>query len=80
MKQFMLVLMFSLIVCGRADADDISSYTLSSHQEVAATKQRLKAKDGIFNEFNYRGTILREAKPEDRAPASVEVEDTNDNQ
>lgn len=74
MKQLMLVLVFSMTMISRADADDIAAYALSSRQEVAATKQKLKNKDGIFNDFNYRGTILREAKPEDRAPASAEVE------
>lgn len=77
MKSLVLVLMFSITMISRADANDISAYALSSRQEVAATKQKLRNKDGIFNDFNYSGTILREAKPEDRAPASAEI-DTDD--
>lgn len=74
MKTFFMILsIFSLFVGSRADADDIAAYAATSREEVAATKQKLKSKDGIFNDFNYKGTIVRPAKPEDRTPASADV-------
>ena len=67
----MVLTIFSILVFSRADADDIANYEMASRQEVAATKQKLKSKDGIFNELNYSGTIVRSVKPEDRVPASA---------
>ena len=70
---FLILAIFSLFVVSRADADDIATYAAASREEVAATKQKLKSKDGIFNDFNYKGTIVRPAKPEDRTPASADA-------
>lgn len=73
MKQLMLVALFSILILSRADADDIASYAYTSGQEVAATKKKLNSNDGIFIDVNYRGTLVRPVKPEERAPASVEI-------
>lgn len=73
MKHLMFLALFSILMISRAGADEIASYALSAGQEVAATKKKLNSNDGIFNDVNYRGTLVRPARPEDRAPASVEV-------
>ena len=65
-----LVLIFG--IC-RAGADDISDYVNKSKKEAIETKKKLSSKDGIFNDNNYSGTLIREARPEDRAPASADL-------
>lgn len=75
MKHLMLVALFSILLISRADADDLSSFAYTSGQEVAATKKKLNSNDGIFNDINYSGTLIRPVREEERAPASVDVVD-----
>ncbi len=72
-RYLVIFAILTLSFISRAHADDIAAYASSSRLEVAATKKKLKKKDGIFNEFNYRGTIVRPARPEDRVPASTDA-------
>ena len=67
-----LYLILTLIIC-RADADDITDYVTTSTQEVVNTKKKLSSKDGIFNDVNYKGTLIRQARPDERMPASAEL-------
>lgn len=67
-----LFLFLTLVIC-RAGADDISDYVATSMKEVVTTKKKLSSKDGIFNDVNYKGTLIREARPEDRIPASADL-------
>jgi hypothetical protein len=70
--QIVFFTIFSFVLC-RADASDIGEFLTNSKQEVAYTKKKLSSKDGLFGDFNYKGTLIREARPDERNPASAEI-------